>query len=302
MAAKSQTALASLLDKVNQIGTLPGGEVTANFKKSDDSYLELDPNIVCNWKFHDRPSEELGDLDAFAEELKTVGQIHPCILRPIIHDNFKYEVVIGERRWRAAKIAGIKLKAIITQYNDRDAALLQALENSNRKDLSWYAKGLSYFNLVGEGVITQKDLQESLKLSQSSIRNLLSYGKINDKIKASIKDMSRISPATAYEISRLQEKGQEYINAIISIADRLQTGKIGHNKINDLINDFLSKNEVKKITKQVFSKKGKHLFTWRQDSNGNIMIAFTGETRNPIYNSMDEIEKIIVKELEERLP
>lgn len=306
MGVKSKTALATLLDKVNQIGTLDGAEVSSSAGNSQSidefgALIHIDPNLICNWKFHDRPDQELGDLTSFAEELKAMGQIHPCLIRPIHSTSqFQYEVIIGERRWRAAKIAGIKLKAIVTNCNDHDAALLQAMENSNRKDLSWYAKGMSYSSLVNQDIISQKDLQISLKLSQSSIRNLLSYSKINEKIKFAIGDMTNIAPATAYEICRLQEKGENYIDAIISIAEKLSSGKIGHTKMNELVDKTINSHKSNSAI-PISTESGHHLFTWRQDSNGNTMITFPKDIRKILSIGRTRLENVIVKELQEQL-
>src|SRR4051812_20437328 len=70
----------------------------------------VDPDNIVNWKYSDRPEFELGNIEALANEFTTIGQQQPCIVRPIEHkDNF-YELLVGERRWRAAKEAKIKLK------------------------------------------------------------------------------------------------------------------------------------------------------------------------------------------------
>ena len=137
----------------------PSKEVTSNKRRTwlEEQYIEeislVDPNEICNWDFHDRPESELGDIDALANDFVKVGQQQPCLIRPSHNTDSCYELIIGERRWRAAKLAQIELKVIIKDISDSDAALVQAAENENRVDLSDYAKGMSYSKLIDSGVI-----------------------------------------------------------------------------------------------------------------------------------------------------
>ena len=80
-----------------------------------------------------------------AEEFLSIGQQIPCIVRKITDSvDFQYELIAGERRWRAAQKANVLLKVLIRNLSDNEAALVQISENSNRSALSDYAKGMSY--------------------------------------------------------------------------------------------------------------------------------------------------------------
>jgi ParB family chromosome partitioning protein len=320
MAKQAKTALASILDKVNQIGTVSGGDVQSSIDNLDhapsekkyisdqkrnfyspETVIEIDPSLLKNWEYHDRTPEELGDLDNLAAELKSVGQIHPCIARPCVDDSvYQYEVIVGERRWRAAKIAGIKLKIIVKPLNDHNAALCQAIENSNRKDLSEYAKGMSYALLVEKGVVTQKELQTTLKLSQSSIRNLLSYARIKPEITKAIENFTKVTSTTAYEITRLQEKGLQYITTLIDLSDKLRSGKVGYTKLQELVEERMNTTDspASRAT-PVTTKNGRHIFTWRKDTNGQKSITFPKNIRNLInYN---RLENMLMEEIQSQL-
>ena len=94
--------------------------------------------------------------------LVTPWQQQPCIVRELIAGQ-KYELIAGERRWRAAKLLNQDLKVIISTLTDSEAALVQAAENNNRLNLSDYAKGQSYASLIKNGVLKQKDLITTIK-------------------------------------------------------------------------------------------------------------------------------------------
>lgn len=317
-----KTALGNILDKMNEIKTVDGGSVskhtttpvpispppqkktipnnTSKLKKvSADKIISVHPDAIKNWSFHDRPQTELGDIDALSEEFRTIGQQQPCIVRPATELPYQYELIAGERRWRAAKKAKIHLSVIVKSLSDNEAALCQAAENSNRQDLSSYAKGMNYAALIKSNIISRKDLQEKLNLSKSSIRNLLSYPRIDDQVMEAIGGLSKISPATAYEITRLQEKGSEYKDALIHIAPRLSNGKIGHNTIEKTVVRFIGQNDGDDKAMEIMAANGRHLFTWRKDSNGKKSISFPKDIRKIV--NFDLIEKAILQEIEEQV-
>src|ERR1700677_436970 len=183
---------------------------------STDAQDINDENVI-NWCLSDRPSNELGDIDSLAADLLNVGQQQPCIVRINPKIANKYELIVGERRWRAAKKANIPLKAVVKILSDSEAALIQSAENDNRVDLSDYAKGISFSRLINSEVIKQSDLVEKLGKSKQYVSALLSFSKIPPEIIAAIGDMSKISARTAEEIKQLSSKGETYIKAIIDL-------------------------------------------------------------------------------------
>ena len=101
---------------------------TISNHKINQSFSEIllvSPTNIINWQFHDRPQNELGNIEELAEEFKTIGQQQPCIVRPIKNQYADYEVIVGERRWLAAKKANVKLKVVVLSLSDNDAALIQ---------------------------------------------------------------------------------------------------------------------------------------------------------------------------------
>ncbi|MED7789621.1 ParB/RepB/Spo0J family partition protein [Francisella sp. 19X1-34] len=245
------------------------GSITTSKKRlesNDDSSIiyEVDPNDIIRWSEKDRPENELGNIEELAESLKAIGQQVPCIVRPY-KDTDKYELIVGECRWRASQIAKIKLKVIIHDLDDRTAALVQAVENEQRNDLSDYAKGMSYAKKIESGLLVQKDLTDILKISKQQVTKLLSFNKIPENINIAINDYRKVSARTAYEISRLANKGQEYQNILIENADKIREGKIGASTIIKLVEKGLSKNKYS--SKKYFSTSGEHIFTIRNENN-----------------------------------
>jgi ParB family chromosome partitioning protein len=238
--------------------------------------LEIDVKKIIRWEYKDRPENELGDIEELANTFKTIGQQQPCILRVAKNFPGQYELIVGERRWRAAQLAKVKLKAIVHQeLDDKTAVLIQAVENEKRSDLSEFAKGMSYAEKIEKGLISQKDLIEILGIRKQQVSRLLSYKRIPEALFDAIEDFRNVSARTAEEIARLASKGEHYIDALISLAAKIRTGKCGHNSIANEINNLLEKDKTALDTNQkVFNTDGRHLFTWRLDNNAIPSIHF----------------------------
>ncbi|MED7789473.1 ParB/RepB/Spo0J family partition protein [Francisella sp. 19X1-34] len=289
---KWQDPLEKLLNADNKISSINDYMNKENFDAN--KIHEIDPSKIRRWIGKDRPENELGNIEELAESLKTIGQQVPCIVRPIKNTN-EYELIVGECRWRAATLANIKLKVLIHKLDDRTAALVQAVENEQRNDLSDYAKGMSYAKKISEGLLTQKDLTDILKISKQQVSRLLSFSKISENINNAIKDYRKVSARTAYEISRLGNKSIDHQKIIIAHADKIKEGKIGSSSISKLIDKEISNN--KSSSKKYYSKNGDHVLTIRDDSKRKSL-HFSSKisekiTKNTLDNIIEEVLKCI---------
>ena len=255
--------------------------------------LSVDPSIIKNWEFHDRPESELGDIKALADDFLSIGQQQPCIVRPVTNDsNFQYELIIGERRWRAASLARINLSVIVkADLSDSDAALSQAAENENRIGISDFAKGMSFSKLIDGGLIKQNHLIEKLGRSKQYVSSLLSFSKIPSEIIGSIHDWSKVSAKTAEKIKQLANKGDDYIKAIISLSSSIMSKKIGHSSLEKKVSEIINANVQSKIENlKVYTQDGRHIFTWRQDNNNLPSMHFPKGINNLFLESKIDLD------------
>jgi ParB family transcriptional regulator, chromosome partitioning protein len=243
---------------------------------NSDKILSVEPAEIKNWKYSDRPEAELGDIDSLAAEFKTIGQQQPCIVRTTNNSKKPYELIAGERRWRAAILANVKLKVILKDISDTEAALIQATENESRKNLSDYAKGIQFYRLIENKIIKAKELTEKLGKSKQYISALLSFGKIPQKIIKNIGDMTNVSARTAEKIKQLSARGEIFEEAIITLAGRIRTGKLGHGGIERELLKVMHKQAPSDNTekRKVLTRDGRHICTWRFDNNGILSVHF----------------------------
>ena len=272
---------------------------------NDENVIKLlNPDDVINWCLSDRPSNELGDIDSLAADLLNVGQQQPCIVRINPKIANKYELIVGERRWRAAKKANIPLKAVVKILSDSEAALIQSAENDNRVDLSDYAKGISFSRLINSEVIKQSDLVEKLGKSKQYVSALLSFSKIPPEIIAAIGDMSKISARTAEEIKQLSSKGETYIKAIIDFSAKLRSGRAGQKSLKNFVFNHIE-SKSSSINNKTYSCKGKDFFTVNRTKVNDIKMIMSKEINNFLdtldEKQLDKIYEEIINVLEKSL-
>jgi ParB family chromosome partitioning protein len=114
------------------------------------------------------------ELDALAESIRARGVLQPLLVRQAAGEPQRYEIVAGERRWRAAQRAGVhELPVVLYALSDREALEVALLENVQRQDLSPIEEAEGYHRLIDEFGHTQAELASALGKSRSHIANLL---------------------------------------------------------------------------------------------------------------------------------
>ncbi len=123
-------------------------------------------------------------LSELADSIRKNGMMQPIIVRPSAKQSGKFEIVAGERRWRAAKIAGLdQLPVIVREITDQQALELALVENIQRQDLSPLEEAAGYQRLIEEFNYTQEELAGTVGKSRSHIANLLRLLALPDEVK-----------------------------------------------------------------------------------------------------------------------
>ena len=243
---------------------------------------DINPKYIVNWKFHDRPESKLGDIQDLADDMRSIGQQQPCIVR-LMHDIGsydiqKYEIIAGERKWRAALLAQVNLKVIVKILDNFGAALAQVAENDNKKNLSDFAKAKSLQSLTDNNILNQNDLVLKLNKNKQYISTLLSYKKIPAKVYDAIGDFSQVSASLAEKIKQLCFKGEDYEEAIISLKDKIIKGKIEKSVLKKV-------QDIMCCTKKIQSGNGRYLFSGKYDNHVISNIHFNKRTREKLKNN-----------------
>lgn len=126
-------------------------------------------------------------LEELCDSIKQYGVLQPINVRRLSHGT--YELVAGERRLRAATMAGLQeIPAIIINVDDNDSAVMALIENLQREDLSYMEEAEGYSNLINEHGFTQEELAQKIGKSQSTIANKIRLLKLSPLIKKILSD------------------------------------------------------------------------------------------------------------------
>lgn len=124
-------------------------------------------------------------LEELAASIKEYGVLQPINVRKMGENG--YELISGERRLRASKLAGIDyIPAIVVEVVEQDSAVIALIENLQREDLNFMEEAEGYHNLISDHGMTQEELAKKVGKKQSTIANKLRLLKLNSKIKKTI--------------------------------------------------------------------------------------------------------------------
>ncbi len=152
--------------------------------------MEIEPN-------HDQPRKDFDEksLSELAESIEQHGVLQPLVVRPLA--NGSYQLVAGERRWRAARIAGLtEVPVVIKELTDKEVIEIAMIENLQREDLNPLEEALGYRYMMDELNITQEQAAEKVGKSRPAVANALRLLKLPNEIQDMVKN-NLISPGHA---------------------------------------------------------------------------------------------------------
>ena len=230
-------------------------------------------------------NEEL--LNELSESIKEQGIIQPILVRKKSED--KYEIVAGERRWRAAQLAQIhEVPVIILNVDDKKSLEFAILENIQRSDLNGIEEALGYDNLVRKFGYSQETLSKILGKSRSHIANTLRLAGLPDEIKKMISD-------------GLLTAG--HARCLVNVPDNVKLAKIIVNKNLSVrqAEFFVKKEQVFSGSKKI-NKNNKDTNIKSLESDLGLLMGINVDIKNKknnsgeikfSYKNLDQLNKII---------
>lgn len=171
-------------------------------------------DIIPN-RFQPRLTFDEQGLKELADSIKEHGIIQPLVLRKL---GDKYEIIAGERRYKAAQIAGLTtVPAVIANIDDNRSAEVALVENVQRRDLTAIEEARSYKSLLDKGYLTQEQLAKRMGLSQPSIANKLRLLNLDEEVQQALLE-EKISERHARTLLTLEDKAaqREWLHRIIN--------------------------------------------------------------------------------------
>lgn len=184
-------------------------------EKIEKEIVNLFIDDILPNRFQPRLTFDEKALNELADSIRQHGIIQPLVVRKL---NDKYEIIAGERRYKAAQLAGLqKVPAIVMNLNDNESAEVAVVENIQRKDLSALEEAESYKKLLDKGYLTQEQLANRMGKNQSTISNKLRLLGLSPEVKEALLN-GKISERHARSLLNLKnaEDQKQVLEKIIS--------------------------------------------------------------------------------------
>lgn len=243
--------------------------------KSEGNTLEVIPvDYIRPNPYQPRRVFSEESINELAQSIKQYGLLQPITVRKLSHNY--YEIIAGERRWRAVCRAGFThIKAVIQPALDEDSAVIALIENLQRENLHFFEEAEGYLNLMREHGLTQEELARRLGKNQSTVANKMRILKLPSNVKELI---------TTYKLS------ERHARALLRL----------HNEEAQLrlIKDIKQKNLSVKLTEELVERTLSKLYGEEPETSGQHVVCIMRDYRiylNTIKKALSRIKKSGVK-------
>ena len=213
---------------------------------SGSGELMVKINMVEPNRDQPRKNFEEDALLELADSIKQMGVLQPLLVRK---RKDYYEIIAGERRWRAAKMAGLKeVPVIIKDYTEQEIVEIALIENIQRENLNPIEEAMAYKKLLEEFHLKQDEVAERVSKSRTAVTNSMRLLKLNEKVQQMIID-DMITTGHARALLAIDDQEQQYI-----LANKIFDEKLSVRETEKLIKDIKNpkKEKVKKPVENAF--------------------------------------------------
>ncbi|HDE3216031.1 TPA: ParB/RepB/Spo0J family partition protein [Staphylococcus aureus] len=259
-------------------------------KTKDEQIKQIDISDIKPNPYQPRKTFDENHLNDLADSIKQYGILQPIVLRKTVQG---YYIVVGERRFRASKIAGLKyVSAIIKDLTDEDMMELAVIENLQREDLNAIEEAESYQRLVTDLKITQQEVAKRLSKSRPYIANMLRLLHLPKKIADMVKD-GRLTSAHGRTLLAIKDE-QQMLRLAKRVVKEKWSVRYLENHVNELKN-VSSKSETDKvdITKPKFIKQQERQLREQYGTKVDISIKKSVGKISFEFDSQDDFVRII---------
>lgn len=265
------------------------GESGSENSSIDGDLRNLPVDLMQRGKYQPRVDMHPDSLEDLANSIRAQGVVQPIVVRPIAAN--RYEIIAGERRWRAAQMAGLhEIPAVVRDVPDQAAMAMALIENIQREELNPLEEAHALQRLIDEFGMTHQQTADAVGRSRAAVSNLLRLLALRDDVK------------------KLVENGDlemGHARALLSLEGLLQSGAA-----NQIVAKGLSVRETERLVKRLLAEADgsaptakpidpdvRHLEQEVADKIGApVAIQYNGKGKGKLvihYNNLDELEGIL---------
>ena len=251
MTTKKKTGLGRGLNTLIPSAPVKDTESEKILKKEEQIKSEIMVPILKVEPNPNQPRRQFDDdsLQELADSVKQYGILQPLIVKK--HDKF-YEIIAGERRWRAAKLAGLKeVPVLIRDYAENEIVEIALIENIQREDLNPIEEALAYQQLIKDYRLKQDEVAEKVAKSRTAITNSLRLLKLDERVQEMVIE-GKLSSGHARAIISIEDKEKQYM-----VAQKIFDEKLNVRDVEKLVKN------IDKLDKPVEKSKPENDFVYR---------------------------------------
>lgn len=288
MAAKKRglgRGLNALLGSAAEINQLTNPEVTP---ETSAGLKNLPVDVIQRGRYQPRVHFEPEALQELADSIKAQGIVQPVVVRPVAEGHF--ELIAGERRWRAAQLAGLaEIPAVIKELDDQATAAVSLIENIQRENLNPLEESRALQRLSDEFSLTHQQIADTVGRSRTAVTNLLRLQELNEDVKQLV-DQRRLDMGHARAL--LAVVGTDQSHLAMKVAEK----GLSVRETEQLVKKFLNPApkpvhqgldpDVRKLQDELSERLGASVEIHSKGKKGKLSIS---------YNSLEELEGILEK-------
>ena len=270
------------------LGEVSGANLTSSPENSSLTMLSID--LIERGSFQPRRDFDQDALQSLAGTIKSQGLVQPILVRSLANKD-SYEIVAGERRWRAAQIAGLHdIPVIIKDVSDNEAMCLALIENIQREDLNPLEEAGALERLINELEMTHDAVADAVGRSRPAVSNLLRLLELDDGVKKMLEtgklDMGHARTLLSLSPDKQLESATKIVKQGLSVraTENLVKQLLDVNQHSRPKNDVKDSN-ITKLENDLSERLAtKVLITHQSSGRGKLQIS---------YNSLAELEGIL---------
>jgi ParB family chromosome partitioning protein len=262
-----------------------------------DRLASLPVDLLQRGKYQPRADMRPESLGELADSIKARGLVQPILVRPLPRPNpiesQRYEIIAGERRWRAAQMAGLtEIPAVIRDVADEDAVAMALIENIQREDLNPLEEARALLRLIEEFGLTHQAAAEAVGRSRAAVSNLVRLMELTDEVKEML-EHRQIEMGHARALLGLATRRQQ-IEVATLVAKKSLSVRDTEALVRRIINPKPAEAaspaatpdpDIRRLETEIAEKLGaKVAFQHAASGKGKLIVS---------YNSLDELEGIL---------
>ena len=246
-------------------------------------------SCIVPGRLQPRTKFDESEIAALADSIRSQGIIQPILVRPIEGSDKDYEIIAGERRWRAAQLARLhEVPVIIHFIGDKDSLQIALIENLQRQELNVFEEAEAYQNLIKDFGNSQEEIAKLMGKSRSHVANTIRLLRLPNEIKDMVL-MSQITPGHARVLLAAEnplEIARIILKRSLNVRQAEKLVANGLNRVSPNIGDALKDANTQDLERHLTNRIGLKVSVSAKKRGGNITIK---------YDNLEQLDEFLKK-------